>query len=339
MTVIQGLELDVRDFGSASEIFMGHDDGRDTTALQQACAEAGGIISNAGGGVDQGGCVGHLVRLPKGTGIFTDTVMIPFGVTVRGPNTQAAVLKMHPDFAVNKHMILQGDPNAQIACMDARLEDCYIYAPNLNANVGMSAVYSNNNQHRAMLRNVKIYSGNRSSIAYDIGHGGASYIKMEHVEVNNVGAHGGSNLNKIVRINVGGGTRVSIDDIVVQGPSDGSGGTSHVGIQCDGGMISIDGFHTENVYFGINNNLIGSYATKGILRVKNATGGNQVRAVVRLQAPFNTPQGITQGVTLLEGIQPNGPNVFSVLTEDQPLGSNHGATPNYQGWIIVPTLY
>jgi hypothetical protein len=61
-------------------------------------------------GFDSGGGAGHVVLLPKGTMMFSDTLIIPDGVILRGTGVYSTILKLAGAFSNARHAILLGTP-------------------------------------------------------------------------------------------------------------------------------------------------------------------------------------------------------------------------------------
>lgn len=316
----------IRQFGAKCNWNIGGDGNRnyvaydtaafdDSTALQNAIDFAAPTFAN---GDDVGGGHGNFVHLPKGSCKIGSQIHVRNGVVLRGAGALSTVLVMPQTFPGNQHFIVVGDED-NLAGFGHRLEEIGLWSVNTNASFNIAMAYSKDTQHTGGFSHVKIQAGNRVGIFMDGGAGGASMYVMEHIEINNSGASGGGNPNPGMILNYAGSLISPLRNIVVQGPSDGTGGPNHSGIRVLGGSVKIDGFHTENIATGIEIS-VANGLNGGTTRLENLTGGALCSQLVQIKS-FVAPNSTVVGMAV-----PNG----CTKTVDNGISGASSVT----GWII-----
>jgi hypothetical protein len=251
----------------------------DSSAIQNAINFATAAFAN---GDDVGGGHGGFVHLPKGSCKIASQLQVKNGVVLRGAGALSTVLVMPQSFPGDQHFIILGDLD-NLSGFGHRLEELGLWSTNTNASYNIAMAYSKDTQHTGGFSHVKIHAGNRVAIFMDGGAGGASMYVMEHIETFNTGAFNGGNPNPGIILNYAGSLISNLRNLVVQGPSEGTGGSQHVGIRILGGSVKIDGFHTENMATGIDVH-VANGLNGGITRLENLTGGALCTQLVRIQS-------------------------------------------------------
>jgi glutamine amidotransferase-like uncharacterized protein len=180
-----------------------------------------------------------------------------------------------------------------VASFGSRLEQLQIFSGATNATSGTAIVYTDNAQHTAGLKCVKIFAGNRHAAKFEIGYGGASIFVFEDVETFNKGNVGASN-NSSIYLNYA-GLLSPLRNLVVQGPG-APGGAASVGIQVVGGNVVIDGLHVEGIATGVRNEI--TNVNNGTLEIRNANGHSTVTNLIQITA------GAASGSTYVSRIFP-----------------------------------
>lgn len=258
---------------------------------------------------------GAVVWLPKGTGLIgngSTHIWVKDGVTLKGLGTQATILRLHGSFDQSTHAIWLGNKSST-ASFDTRLESLQIQAlETADASLGSAVIYSNNVQHTGGLRDVLIYGGHRVCVYFEIGYGGASYVTLDHVETHNNGAAGGLNNNQQIILDYG-TTIIYARNLVVQGPSDLSGGASQIGLEFRGGILDLVDFHSESVAIAIKLTL----SADDTASLSQVTGGVGVTSLIQIDSTSTTQSRrytferiIDNGsTTLVQDARTNGINV------------------------------
>jgi hypothetical protein len=184
-----------------------------------------------------------------------------------------------------------------VASFNSRVEDIQLWSNHTQAVAGTSMIYSNNTQHTGGIARLKIFAGNRSACKFETGIGGASTVMFEDIECGNYGnALGVASNNPVVYVNWA-GLNFPIKRLVINGNP--SGGSS-VGMQIDGGQVTVIDGHCENCATGIllNNRNInnGGITIMGWV----GSGGNQAD-VIRIDAAATATPHIA-----VQNIVPNG---------------------------------
>jgi len=189
---------------------------------------------------------------------------VPNGVYLQG--ALGSTIKAHDSWFAATNTINLGNPNAHFANFSVGLRDIQIFHnPSIAAAAGTYVVYSNNMQDGSALEHVFLQCGQRGGIKYEIGYGGASFVKFHdlNIAINSVTpaftCNVGTTIIDCQRWSLGGpssGTNINNNAIVLQGT---------------GGMYRFDGVHMEGFLNGFfidlrsGNNPMASF--------KNITGG------------------------------------------------------------------
>jgi hypothetical protein len=265
--------------------------------LQAAINDAAVITAP---GIDLGGTVGDFLQLPRGMGLVSQKLVMPFGVSMGGQRHAyyASGLKMSDDFDNNSHFIDLGDETTHLAAMGCSITDIILFSRNRNAAANRSMIFTNNAQDtNPIVGRCRIYAGNRAAIWAEKGWGGATLVDFCNLNLHNVGSLDGAVSPPIMWINYGDGTMVNLDRIE---PAVYAGGVPNsYGIYCAGGDIDISNFHAEQVWTGICVDL----ASGGAVHIERGTGGNDVD---RLVTVCNRPS--QAGKTTVKRLAKNGAN-------------------------------
>jgi hypothetical protein len=229
-------------------------------------------------GVDLGGSIGDLLLLPKGAGLVSQKLVLPFGVYMKGVNCYSTVLKMADNFTPHDHFIDIGDGSTQLAAFNCGLSDMILYSRNRNADYAKAMVYTNNAQDTdPIVGRCRIYAGNRAAIWAEHGYGGASLINFRNITIMNDGNLDGGIVNPVSYFNYGDGTMVRIDGVEPNGPTLG-GGAAQIGMYLAGGTFDIRGYHAEAIQTGLLIDL-----ASGSVHIEGATGGNGTANLITIQ--------------------------------------------------------
>lgn len=324
--------LDARSFGTRFD--WDGSDGAATdnfTSLQNALSFASYPTSSI---TDLGGSFGGLVLLPKMSAMFcgggTAALVIPNGVLVKGQGNYSTVLKPCDTWNVVTNVIELCDKNTHLACFGSLLQDLQVYMQrDVSSNSGVSLIYTNSAQHEAGLRNVVLYPGAcRRAFTGEIGYGGATYLTFENVEPKGgkAAASCGGAANPIVYFNYG-TTWVDVKNFVPSGLSGSFSGPRDVGLTIDGGFVTIDGFHSENIVSPIQVNIPTALAN-GQVRVRRITGGVSCVGLITLTGSNFAGNFILGPPNALNGCT-------RMVTNGQSGGSNQ-ANPVLQDTIFNP---
>ena len=291
--------------------------GSDATAtdnypgLQAAINDAAAITAP---GIDLGGTVGDVLQLPKGAGLVSQKLVLPFGVSMQGHGLSyyATVLKMADNFNPNDHFIDLGDASTHLAAMGVGIRDLCLFSRNNNGAAGKAMVYTNNAQDTdPIVGRCRIYAGNRMAILGEIGYGGATMVNFRNVTCNGYGTlYGNNSPNSLVRLNYSPGCTVMIDGIQVGCYAGGEGPIS-IGVYLSGGNFDIRRFHAEQIYTGMHINM----PNDGRAYIEHANGHPSVH---RLIAVGNQPSQAGK-VKVKNIINPDSPH----LTVFNDLSGNH----------------
>jgi hypothetical protein len=321
--------IHVRQFGAKCDWNLAGDGNRNYAAYDSAAHDDSSAIQNAinfaapifANGDDVGGGHGNFVKLPKGACKLGSQLQVKNGVVLRGAGALSSVLVMPQSFPGDQHFILLGDLDNDSG-FGHRLEELGLWSVNTNASYNIAMAYSKDTQHTGGFSHVKIQAGNRVAIFMDGGAGGASVYVMEHIETFNTGATNGGNPNPGIILNYAGSLISNLRNIVVQGPSAGTGGSNHVGIRVLGGSVKIDGFHIENIATGIDVH-VANGLNGGITRLENLTGGTLCSQLVRIHSfvAINTTvvgMAVPNGCpTTVQNSIPGQPSVTGWIIEDR----------------------
>jgi hypothetical protein len=183
-----------------------------------------------------------------------------------------------------------------------RIEGMELFFPNGSGHLADAVIYTQNSQHWAGIKNLKIFCGNRIGAYFDGGNG-ASYFTFEDIETYNIGGQDGSTVNPAIRIGYT-GLLCPLRNIVQGGPGDAIGGTSTVGIYIDSGFVILNNWHGEGMHTGIS--LVTGSSANGALHAKGLIGNPSVNAMVRVSS------GSPAGICTVDGVIPNG-STFTVV--------------------------
>jgi hypothetical protein len=261
--VDDGNYLNARQFGAVGNWTMTGGDAaatNDTTAIQNMLNWAGNTVQPT---VDGGGVAGQTVVLPFGN-FLSNALTVPFGVRFAGQNAWSSQLKFADALTGAIIPITLCDPNIHLACFGTQISNMTLRAGSGIANSNIPMVFSNNLQQLNGVYRVTFYPGQRGCIQYDTGYGGAAWFGVEAVECT-MSSTGNPGINFT---NVG-TTILKVKDSHAEF---GSSGVSANGIQMTGGILDVDGFHTEGVSTGIFCNITGS-TSNGMCRLHNLSGG------------------------------------------------------------------
>lgn len=174
------------------------------------------------------------------------------------------------------------------AAFGSRLEKMQLFATTTNAALGKSMVYSNNAQHTAGVKDIKVFGGNRHCVFFETGIGGASYFTCDDVETFNHGnSVGVASNNSQIKLNYA-GLLTNIRNIVMGGPGP-SGGAAARGLEILGGNVIGENIHAEGISDGIVisiptenegtvqlRNVNGNPATTNLIHIDSVTDNNTV---------------------------------------------------------------
>jgi hypothetical protein len=285
--------------------------------LEAAIYDASQITGSAPGW-DYGGSIGNTILLPKGAGLFSRPISLPFGVRIRGLGRYSTMLKMADAFDPNAHFIDIGSSSG-IACMGSGICDMRLYSRNRNAGYFKAMVYTRNAQDTdGIARNIIIQAGNRVGIRGEYGDGGASLVYMSHVQINTDGdlaegdTHTQPYINPASVFKYGDGSKVILEHWEMAGPSLG-GGPNLIGTLMLGGTFMMQHSHDEQIAQGVFIDLGGfnGNVNGGMAKISNYSGGNGVNDLVTIA---NRPAQASR--IILEMISRNGTSnrtVFNAL--------------------------
>lgn len=227
--------------------------GSDSTAtdnyagLQAAAYDAAAITAP---GIDLGGSVGDVLQLPRGAGMVSQKIILPFGVSMRGQGQSyyGTVLKMKDTFDPNSHFIDGGDEATHLAAMGCGIEDMILYAkPTVECAANRAMFFTNNAQDTdPIVGRCRIYAGARSALWAEKGWGGATLVNFRNITCHN---NGGPNANPIIWCKYGEGTCVHFDGVQVANPQGGNVSGAY-GLYLAGGNIVVNRYHAEQVWTG-----------------------------------------------------------------------------------------
>jgi hypothetical protein len=331
----EGVEPNIRQFGAKLDW-----NGDDATATDDWDAWEAALqytsINSRSVFVDNGGFSGGRLLVPRGSslicgpGSHNHSLIIPYGVVVRGGGTYTTTMKMCNAFDAATHFIELCDPTVQVACFTTRLEEINIFSNRLvAANNLVFMIHTNSVQHDGGLRNVDIYSGGRGCTWFEKGYGGAAMVTFEFVECNAAGAN---TMMKFGNTNASGlnyGTTIfNLRNINMGGPTSGNLQTGP-GMTIQGGFYDIVGVHCEGIVTCITIDIAAS-AVNDQVRMHNVnaanTSGTPCTGTIQLNAtnnPGNTiigmvpPSSCTNNVTNLQG----GANILggtAIFTDIRP---------------------
>lgn len=292
-----------------------HDDGTNIQAAINFAAYVNPIAVNYTTGTLGSG----TVQLPGGSAMVCSSKLFVWNsVVLRGQGPQNTTLKICDTGLPSStdNFITLCDPNAQVACFGAQIQDLNLAAAITGAPGGISTymIYSNAAQQDRVISNVSVYGGKRGCFRYDTGFGGAAMVGVYDlfctVQPNSI--------SDGVVINAG-TTMVMLRNLIAEGSYAGNA------VNLLGGQIVIDGFHTEGIPVGVNVNL--TVATHSAV-VMNASGGNTCTSLVVLQSTN------TVGNFAIFNAVKNGCSTNLVL-DGQPSGINKttDAKPS-AGWVV-----
>ena len=312
IVVDQGNMVNIRQFGAVQN-WLGTDGSatNDFASIQAALNFAAALTSN---GIDSGGSQGSTVFVPHGVSLLCGSstpLMVPYEVKLKGQNHGSSTLKVcDSGWSSATNIINICDPTVQTSCFGSQISDLTIFENTTPASAAnIAVIFSNNIQQSNVLQRVWIYAGNRSCINFQTGYGGAAMVYIDQVECTIGGTNPGINLNF-------GTTVVPITNSNVEA---GGAGVTATGINIVGGIINIDGLHTEGISTGISVNI--TSLAGGGADIKHISGGVHCTNLVVLQnsntsnnstVAYAYPNGCT--TTVLDG-QTGGTSVTGVITQ------------------------
>lgn len=256
----------------------------DTTAEQGCLYFAADTLQPT---VDAGGTSGGKCILSR-YGTLVSSLNLPCGVTFEGQGRYSSLLKEADSLSASSHFITAGDVNSHKACFGTQVGKMLWYPGSGMGNSGTYMYYTNSVQQEIAIYEIFTYPGYRGCIWLDTGFGGASSFGVRDTECS-VNA-----LANNPAITPGYGAAVqTFRDIIIESGSANSNGFQ---ITSTGGVVDIDGFHSEGVTNPIYINDSGTFA----VHVQNATGGSGCTSLVWLDSTG------TSGQTLVQSLQPNG---------------------------------
>ncbi|MGV7215893.1 hypothetical protein [Bradyrhizobium sp. UFLA05-112] len=259
LVVDQGTFVNVRQFGAVLNW-----NGSDGTATNDAAAFQNTLSfasARTALNIDTPGHAGSVVMVPAGSSLICGGLMVPVGVTLRGQGPMSSSLKQCDSDAATQHFITLCDPQAHIACFGSAIREIKLYTGSGSANSAIAMIYTNASQQLIAVDNVAVYSGKRSCLVTDTGYGGASNF------IANVLFCTPSNTTTNPGIIIGYTAAVTTlrDSIVEASALTGNAVT----IVNAGGIVNIDGFHSE----GISSPIFFNVTAGGILvNIHNVTG-------------------------------------------------------------------
>lgn len=270
----------------------------DNYAGLQAAINDAAVITPPG--IDLGGVVGDMLQLPRGMGLVSQKLVLPFGVSMRGqPHAYyASGLKMADNFDNNSHFIDLGDETTQLAAMGCSISDMILFSRNREAAGSKAMIYTNNAQDTdPIVGRCRIYAGNRAAIWAEKGWGGATLINFRNLNLHNVGSLNGAVSSPLMWLKYGDGTMVHIDGVQ---PAVYAGGVPNsYGLYLVGGNFDIRRYHAEQIWTGA----IVDLALGGKVHFEHCTGGNEVERLITVN---NRPS--QAGKTTCKNIEKNGAN-------------------------------
>lgn len=283
--------------------------GTDATASLFNALQYAGLQATPGATVDDGGSTGSRMIVPAGSASICPTTkpfQIPFGVKFEGANVWSTSLNLCPGFANTSQDIFDlGDPQSHLACFGTQVSNMTVFATSVGATANTPIFFSNCIQQMNAFYRVVIYSGARSCIELTTGYGGAATIGLEQIECD---PNAAINSSPGIAFAGFGSTILKLKDVNVE--TGGAGNAPFAGVQIStGGILDIDGFHTEGIEFGIVNAL-GGAIVDGSVRIHNATGGSGCTDLVLKQSSAASgdmvvgtafPNGCTNTVTTSSG--------------------------------------
>lgn len=298
--------------------------GNDATATDnypglQAAANDAAVINPPG--IDLGGNVGDVLQLPRGTGMVSQKIVLPFGVSMRGQGQSyyGTVLKMSDDFDPDSHFIDVGDETTHLAAMGCGVSDMILYSRTTSPSIGKAMVYTNNAQDTdAVVSRCRIYAANRAAIWAEKGWGGATIVNFNNITCHN---NGGPSSNPIIWCNYGDGTEVVFDIVQVANPQGGNVSGAY-GLYMAGGRYHVKHLHAEQIWTGA----IVDLANGGKVNFEHGTGGNGVDRFITIN---NRPS--QAGKITIKSVAKNGSNY--VVLNGLPGGTSY--TTDINGEITL----
>lgn len=164
-------------------------------------------------GFDSGGGAGNIVLLPKGTMMFTSTLVIPDGVILKGTGVYSTVLKLSSSFPNNSHAVIVGTSQ----------DSSSVCASQTRASAGALSLTGNSVvdgvAQLLTKRVISVYStGNNSGISFTItGTDGDGNAQTETKAGPNFGSVDYSYYNTVTSVTVNGAItgNVSVGNTVV----------------------------------------------------------------------------------------------------------------------------
>ncbi|WP_439392318.1 hypothetical protein ACRQ5Q_22235 [Bradyrhizobium sp. PMVTL-01] len=240
----------------------------DTMTVQNALNYGSAILSPT---VDAGGLAGRPIVIPNCYTLLS-AHQVPFGVTFEGVGRYSSGVKIADSLSASSHFMTLCDPTTHLACFGTRVQDMMIFPGSGAANNNIAAIYSNSVQQQNAVSRVLIFPGPRVCIYWDTGFGGAALVGTYDTDCNpfNTSANAGIIPGYTAAVQ-------SFRDMVVE--TNGLTGNGFLIASTAGGVINIDGLHTEGISTPIFYNVT---SAAPLIHIENATGGNTcVSFVVR----------------------------------------------------------
>ncbi len=303
----------------------------------QSRSSAGDFIIN--GSLASGGIAGFLtLRIIQILSIGNDTARLftVYGTNMSGTAISASIHGANGDYATLETrfktvtgVTIDGATagNIAVGCktlasFGSRLENVQLYSDVMTGAAGTAMVYTDNAQHTAGLKNIKIFGGNRHCTNFVKGYGGASLFTYEDVETFNHGnaSYVASN-NSQIRFDYA-GLITPIRNVVMGGPGPAIGGAAAVGMEIISGFVNGENIHGEQIATGIR--IATTDVNQGATHLKICLGG------LGMSKHIHITSVVDSGTIVLEGCYPNG---ASVNVRDDRNNSN------ILGNIIQPTVF
>lgn len=268
--------ISIRQFGAKID-YAGTDGSAtdDQGAIQAALRFAGRLILPT---FDGGGSAGSTVYVPRGTAKVCGGLQVPVGVTVLGDGPVSSYLKQCDSDAASVHFVTLCDPASHTACFGTSVRNLGLFTGSGAANSNIAMIYTNSAQQLSVAENVTVYSGKRSCLFADTGFGGAAnlIIKGLFCTISSLSVNNGISITY-------GAAVITLKDIIVESGAATTANGIFIGT---GAVVSIDGWHSENVATPIFINVSGSTITN----IRNVTGGVNCTSLITRQAASVTNQ-------------------------------------------------
>ncbi|WFU26317.1 hypothetical protein QA649_08945 [Bradyrhizobium sp. CB1717] len=245
---------------------------------------------NGVGSADAGGYLGSTIIVPKGTYKICGGLITADGSWLRGVGQLSSLLKQCDSDSPSTHFVTLCNPSSLRACFNGRISDIQLFTGNGTPNAGVAMLYTNNSQQGVIVENVTIYAGKRMCLLGDTGFGGAANFVVRGLFCTT----SASSVNAQAVSVTYGAAAITFTDTIVESATNYTGSGILIST---GGIVSIRGWHSENVATPIFVNIPGANTTVEIFGV---TGGSNCTSVITRQG------GSAANVTVVGRINPNG---------------------------------